>query len=81
MPQTMEEHLDELDSDCSDNEVLSVSSFEDDQVFSEFLYYLYKISIFPHLVHGRILYHQFPKLQLDTAYFPIPVFIICRIFV
>ncbi|KAL4227851.1 Transient receptor putative cation channel subfamily M member 7 [Mactra antiquata] len=31
MPQTMEEHLDELDSDCSDNDNLSVSSFEDDQ--------------------------------------------------
>ncbi|XP_053405277.1 transient receptor potential cation channel subfamily M member 3-like isoform X7 [Mercenaria mercenaria] len=31
MPQTMEEHLDELESECSDNENLSVSSFEDDQ--------------------------------------------------
>ena len=32
MPQTMEEHLDELDSELSDNENMSVSSFEDDQV-------------------------------------------------
>jgi transient receptor potential cation channel subfamily M protein 3 len=32
MPQTMEEHLDELDSELSGDDNLSVSSFEDDQV-------------------------------------------------
>ena len=32
MPQTMEEHLDELDSQYSDSDNMSLSSFDDDQV-------------------------------------------------
>ena len=35
MPQTMEEHLDELNSQYSDGENLSVSSFDEDQVYNE----------------------------------------------
>ena len=41
MPQTMEEHLDELEDDASEENV-SVDSFEDDQVFmnnSKFLFW------------------------------------------